>query len=291
MRKTIFVMLAAMLFVSQPSYADTLNNRMIVALSASGIGDEAIIAKIETSDVKFDLSADQMIALKKQGVSGPVIAAMLRANVKVPNASAAVPRGRSPAPARADDRARPAAAPASVSAPHPLGIYMLSEGRLVRIDFNVSGQTKTGGMLGTMMTGGIAHTSLSIVIQGDSARVQTADRQPTFYFYLARDDGNERAFQSGFESVATNPSSPNEFSLIRLIKKNGNREARVGRFNIGGMKSGVMDKTRVDFQYDEVRPGAYSVRPKVALEPGEYGFVMIGAGGAKVARIFDFSVQ
>lgn len=60
-----------------PASAETLTIDQIVALTATGIGDEAIIAKIKSSDAKFDLTTDQMIALRGKGVTGPVIAAML----------------------------------------------------------------------------------------------------------------------------------------------------------------------------------------------------------------------
>lgn len=65
--------------------------------------------------------------------------------------------------------------------------------------------------------------------------------------------------------------------------------------NIGGAKTGVMDKDRLAFQYDLVRPGVYRIAPREPLEPGEYGFIYSlgtgGAAGALAARIFDFSVQ
>jgi hypothetical protein len=184
--------------------------------------------------------------------------------------------------------ARPARNPATEM--RPAGIYLHSGGQLVRLEFNVSGQTRTAGLLGTMMTGGIAHASIRVVLQGETARVRTSERSPTFYFYLP--DAVEAANRSSFEAPATTsgPTSPNEFSLIRLIVKDGRREARVGRANIGGVQSGVMDRDRIGFRFENPRPGVYTVNPD-ALQPGEYSFVMIGSGGARQARFFDFSVQ
>ena len=83
--------------------------------------------------------------------------------------------------------------------------------------------------------------------------------------------------------------------MIALTKKQGRREARVGSMNIGGSKTGVMDKDRLAFGYELVRPGVFKVTPSTALKPGEYGFIYSiadgGAGGAMTARIFDFSIQ
>jgi hypothetical protein len=64
--------------------------------------------------------------------------------------------------------------------------------------------------------------------------------------------------------------------------------------NIGGAKTGVMDKDRLAFDYELVRPGVYRVQPNGDMMPGEYGFIFSiqggGAGGAMTAKIFDFSV-
>jgi hypothetical protein len=268
------------LLLASPASAETLTNRSIVALNAAGLDPDTIIAKIQSSDTKFDLSTEQMIALKKQGVPGSVIAAMLAAEGK-PEASTTPPRQQFAAPVRASS--------ANLSASRPAGIYLLDGGQLVRIEPNVSGQTKTGGFIASALSYGIAKISVRIVLQGDSARVRTHEATPTFYFYLP---GAARANASSFdEDSSSAPSSPNQFSLVRMSEKKGSREARVGRGNIAGAQSGVVDKDRIDFTYDEARTGMFSVRPTSPLPPGEYCFIMIGSGGARVAKLFDFSVQ
>ena len=82
--------------------------------------------------------------------------------------------------------------------------------------------------------------------------------------------------------------------MVELMKKQGRREARVGSVNIAGAKSGVMDKDRLAFRSNEIRPGVYEVTPAMPLKPGEYGFIFslagAGTGGALTARVFDFTV-
>lgn len=77
------------------------------------------------------------------------------------------------------------------------------------------------------------------------------------------------------------------------------REAKVGRFNIGGAKAGVMDRDRIAFSFTELSPGVFEVRPDAELAGGEYGFLVqtsTGGGpgmsgmGAMAAKIFDFSI-
>ena len=75
----------------------------------------------------------------------------------------------------------------------------------------------------------------------------------------------------------------------------------MGKFNIAGAKSGVMDKDRISFDYAQISPGVFQVLPNAELQPGEYGFlysattggggVGIAGMGAMTSRIFDFSIQ
>ena len=258
---------------------------MVVSLTSAGLGDEAIIAKIKTSTPAYDLSADQIIALKKQGVTGPVIAAMLHAS--------------SPAPAAAVysmDLADPAIA-------HPPGVYLLVDSptpTMKRIDATVSNQAKTGGILGYALTSGIASVSIKASIPGESARTAATSSQPVFFFFF--DELNpDSARQAVTWASGTNASvtSPNEFTLVKLGQKKGRREARVGSMNIAGAKTGIMDKDQIPFDYDMVRPGVFKAIPRTRLDAGEYGFMyaITGgggrgfAGGAMTAKIFDFSVQ
>lgn len=57
------------------------DNDKVIALSQKGLDDDIIIAKIKASDWKFQLGDDDLIALKKAGVSSKVVAAMLDASV------------------------------------------------------------------------------------------------------------------------------------------------------------------------------------------------------------------
>jgi hypothetical protein len=274
--------LTALVF-STPASAEPLNNRAIVELHASGLGDDTVIAKIQVSDANFDLSTSALIALKKQGVPSRVITAMLQAQNHAAGGGSSTAMSRPGA-----SRAAPVGANlASVS--RPAGIYLLSNGQLNRIDFNVSGQTKTGGFLGSALSYGIAKVSTKVVLQGENARARTHDQTPNFYFYLPA--AVARSGSSSFSESSSEPSSPNDFSLMRLEKKGGSREARIGRGNVAGFQSGVVSKDRVNITFDEIRPGVFLVRPSAPLDIGEYSFVIIGAGGVSAAKFFDFSVQ
>jgi len=267
----------ALLFAS-PVAAETLTNASVISLVRAGLGDEAVIAKIKASDGKYNLSTDDLIALKNAGVPGGVIAAMLDASAKAAGSAAMSVTDINP------------------MTPHPSGVYFIDTraNRLARMDPTMSSQAKTGGIWGYALTAGIASMSVKVAIAGDSARVSAAS-QPSFYFFFDESNPATSNLASSWAAGdAMTVTSPAEFTLIRLMQKKGRREARVGSMNIAGAKTGVMDHDRILFDYDLVRPGVYKVTPKQALEPGQYGFIYAlsgtGTKGAMTARIFDFQV-
>ena len=81
MKKAILALGCALFFAS-PAAAETLNNNSVIALVRAGLGNEAVIAKVKATEGKYDLSTDDLIALKTAGVPGDVIAAMLAASTK-----------------------------------------------------------------------------------------------------------------------------------------------------------------------------------------------------------------
>lgn len=287
-------LIAAVVFalgVPTGARAETLTNDMVVSLVQAGLGDDAVIAKVRASAGHYALSTDDLIALKKRGVSGPVIAAMIQAGEQGAVSAKAAFSADSPDPL----------------VPHPSGIYMLADWlpqpRMVRIDPTTSNQSKTGGVLGYAFTGGIASLSIKAVIPNISARVRTGRNRPTFYFYF--DEASRGLSQAGGASLwlagpASAITSPNEFTLVQFDVKKDRRETRVGSMNLAGAKSGVMDKDRIAFDYEQVTPGVFKVTPRAELAAGEYGFlysVSAGTGpgmwgnGTGGARIFDFAVQ
>ncbi len=269
-----FTVAALALTASIPAQAQSMTFDNVIALTKAGLGDEAIIAKIRSELAAFELSADQMIALKKQGVSSAVIAAMINPST-----------GGAPAMSMDSPDWR---------IPHPSGVYSLSEGvsRMSRIDPTVSSQAKTGGIIGYALTGGISSMSVKVSIANESARLVTGGSTNFFMFFdESNDQTGSSVMGSGANAAATSPS---EFTLVKLTRKKGRREARVGSINIGGSKVGIMDKDRLSYTSEMLRPGVYRIDIPT-LSSGEYAFVFPlsggGTGGALTAKLFDFSVR
>ena len=276
-----FKLLAAcgLLFAS-PLAAETLNNSTVIELVKAGLASDAVIAKIKSTPGRYDLSTDDLIALKNAGVPGDVIAAMISGYSEPKSAAAA-----------------PSLTDINPATPHPSGLYLIDEpaNRLDRIDPTVSNQAKTGGIFGYALTGGIASMSVKVAISGEAARVTAPSAAPSFYFFFDASNPQTANLTSSWAAgTAQTVSSPNEFTLIRLMQKSGRREARVGSMNIAGAKTGVMDHDRIPFDYQMVREGVYKVTLKQSLPAGQYGFIYAltggGTGGAMTARIFDFAV-
>lgn len=273
--------LGCALFCASPALAaETLTNETVIQLVGAGLGNDAVIAKIKASEGKYALNTADLIALKNAGVGSDVIAAMIESSSK-PKAGAATMSLTDIDP----------------MAPHPSGLYLIdkSASRLNRIDPTVSSQAKTGGIWGYALTGGIASMSIKVAIAGDKARTVARTAIPSFYFFFDESNPATSNLSSSWAAgSAMTVTSPNEFTLVRLMEKKGRREARVGSMNIGGSKTGVMDKDRILFDYEMVRPGVFKVTPKQTLQGGQYGFIYAlaggGTGGAMTARIFDFSV-
>jgi hypothetical protein len=82
----------------------------VLKLTKAQMGDDVIVSYVNNSGTAFHLSADDLVYLKGQGVSQPVIAAMLQAKAAVPAPQPAPPPVANPAPVPAPQYA-PAAAP------------------------------------------------------------------------------------------------------------------------------------------------------------------------------------
>jgi len=166
---------------------------------------------------------------------------------------------------------------------------------LERESLPASLEQETGGILGYALTSGIASMSVKAAIQNEAARYSAKVSTPVFYFFFDEANGQPAQTTSWAAGTAATVTAPSEFTLVELMPKKGRREARVGSINIGGAKTGVMDKDRLSFDYELVRPGVYRVTPKSPLKAGQYGFIYSltggGGAGALTARIFDFGVQ
>ncbi len=102
--------LCCALFFASPAAAETLTNATVIQLVKAGLGNEAVIAKIKSTDGTYNLGTDDLIALKNEGVPGDVIAAMISGRAK----------SEAAAPAMSITDINP-------MTPHPSGLYLIDD--------------------------------------------------------------------------------------------------------------------------------------------------------------------
>ena len=64
MKRATLLAATVLACLSTSAHAEPLTLDSVIALSQSGIGDDAIVAKIRSTSTHIDLSVDQMMALK-----------------------------------------------------------------------------------------------------------------------------------------------------------------------------------------------------------------------------------
>jgi hypothetical protein len=256
----------------------------------AGLPDDLITTKLKKESHPFDLTPQEMVALKKEGVSDNVIKVMLD-----PNATIAAPiivpglPGNRVSGATPDAGVSDAAIAANMNnpdAPHDSGIYLYTEKNnqkvMITLERAATQGTKTG-VLGAAFTGGLVK-----VIPGPRSSIRTGDERPVFYFYFEEKSAGLGKAGFGAQTV----SNPSQFALVKLEVKKDHRETTIGTIGFASASSGTDSKSMIAFKADRIRSGMYRVVPTTNMEPGEYCFISgnsVGAAGA--SDIFDFSVN
>ena len=255
---------------------ETLTNDEVITLTKIGLEPSVIISKIQTSNTSFDVSTDGLINLSNSGVPAEVITAMMKAEQQAAAAEAEQQDLNDPLTPRA------------------AGIYYYNpiekDKKLRRVDPTVVSTSQAGGVGGALkgsLTGGLANQKVKSSLSGSESRLQIVEVNPVFYFYF---ETNTNPYTDNwFFATAT---SPNEFALVLLDEKKNRREFVVAKANVYGGSTGIPDKEKVPFNYEELAPGIYKVTFEGALERGEYGFLYASSMPSHYSndKVFDFGV-
>lgn len=253
-----------------------LTNKDIIDMTAIGLSDEVIIAKIRSVSgadrLSLDTSIEGLKALKAANVSDAVIKVMMNpAPPPAPVVLAGTPVTNDP------------------NFPPPeVGVYWKDGQSFVLIQGMTLSKVKAGGRAGAFFTNGIRSEHWDATIEGPTSRNKVKDRRPVFYLYVP--DGDTSA----------------DYVLIKLEKKSDRREFEVGSFGgVTGGKAGVKNEKEVAFHAEHVGIRMYKVTLDADLKGGEYGFFLgtgmqsnmsggnmgsARSGGSAGGRIYDFSV-
>ena len=222
-----------------------ITNKDVIDMTALGISDDVIIAKIRGvaagGTLQFDTSVDGLKELKAAKVSDEVIKVMIN-----------------PAPAAASVVVAATPITNDPNLPPPeVGVYWKNGNAFARVEGQAISQAKVGGKAGSMFTYGLRNEHWDAYLDGPQSKNVIQDRLPVFYIYVP--DG----------------ASSSDFVLISLEKKGNRREFQIGSFGgITGGKSGVKREKEIAFTAEHAGIRTYKIKLAATMQPGEYAFFM-----------------
>jgi hypothetical protein len=267
MRKAFLLASVALLFVGTLFAQEVLNNDSVIKLAGSGLSEGMVVNIVNTQPGKYSLTPDDLIALKKAGVSERIMRAMLNKSAsgqapataapvsESPAAATAVTGGAAPANEGKPSRASPVGT--GLGVPTEPGVYALGKGgNLQRVEGRVTSFVRSGSHLGSAATLGIHASRINTQIPGTRASV-TVSPTPTFYYRAVEDQG-------GVDLI-----------LTRLTVKSGRRQFEVGAQGVFRKSEGVSVRHQLDFDAEQVEPRVYKIVLAHELKKGQYAFYLL----------------
>jgi hypothetical protein len=218
-----------------------MGNADVIALTAAGLSDDIIIAKVHTASLtNFDTSVNGLESLKAANVSNVVIRVMMDPHAAIATST--------PAPALSPIPLAEAAPP---GLPTEAGVYYKNRGAYTEIEPEVAKFRM--GMLKMMTTGGLLKTNVNGHVDGaHSASSVVAPLE--------------------FVIVLPNDVALAEYQLLHLIEKVSYREVRITTGGLLQSSSGVSPDA-IKFVGKQIAPRTYAVGLPAGLQAGEYGFL------------------
>jgi hypothetical protein len=234
-----------------------MNNDSVLKMANAGLSDDVIIGSINGQAGSYKTGADDLIALKKAGVSDKVIAAMIGKGSG----------GGAPVTA--------AAAPVAAVGPvAEVGVYYKKGDAWADLNPEVV-NFKTGGVLKSIGTAGI--------VKGDINGHLNGEHSPN-------------ALKTPVEILIYTPegTAATEYQLLRLHEQKDSREFRTVT---GGVlhASGGATRDSIPFENKKLAPRTYQIIIPADLGPGEYGILPPSGGDAtgssgRIGKLYSFHI-
>lgn len=253
-------------------WAQGLTVQKVAAMAEAGLAEDLLLQAVKRENRVFDLSADDLIILKKAKVPDSVIRAMMSPGAGGGGTSAGAPvnplaggggGGSFPNPGSANTT--PAAFPTET------GVYVNRGGEWVEVLPEVV-NWKTGGVLKSIGTVGIIKGDVNGLLVGVNSR-------------------NTAKTPLEFVIVAPDGTSITEYQFIRLRVNKEGREFRTVTGGVLHSKGGAM-RDVVLFEGKKVAPRTFLVQIPSNIGVGEYGFLppATGAGnsGGALNKMYTF---
>jgi hypothetical protein len=256
------LLLAAFLLVSPTapvSAQEVMTNETVIQMVKAGFSENVILAKMRSSQTKFDTRTEALITLKQAGVPEKVMQAIVS--------------GGAPSASSAPAASAPAASAPAMAAPAPQGgrrgpIYHLSGGKQVEL-IGSSGDIESS-------RAPFSGRKTELVLAGNKAKYRTTDRQPVFL----------------------TTADPADVVLVKLDPGKNDRNLRISGSSYVGpyagsvSQRGIRSEDRVDFEAERDQRGFVRIRPRAPLAPGEFAFVFTRTSGTMPSgALYDFGVD
>src|SRR5262245_19688248 len=271
-RTTLFSYVCLVLVLVAIAPAQTpMTNETVIKMVKAGLSEDIVLGSIKNQPPGFSVEPDDLIALKKAGVSDKVVAAMLERAMAAPAARPAAPAAAPAAPSTP-----PAAAPsgnplARGPLPTEVGVYYLKDGTWKELPPEVV-NVKTGGVLKTIGTAGI--------VKGDVNGHVNGIHSP-----------NKMASPVELLVYAPEGTAITEYQLLRLRDQKNSREFRT---MTGGVLhvSGGATRDLVPFEGRKIAPRTFQITLP-SLGSGDYGLLPPAsadpnASSGRIGKIFSF---
>ena len=234
----IVVLMLCPLMLAQQS----LDNAAVVKMSKSGLGEDLIVSMIQNQPGQYELTPDTLVALKADGVSEKILAAMAAKNTAH------------------------AAAPADTKTADPygdleVGVYYKLKDVWTPIPSEAV-NWKSGGLMKSIATQGIVKGDVNGRLNGPKS---TTDLRSPLEFIIKTPDGVEGT----------------DFQLVKMRTHSDSREFRTmtgGVFH----SSGGSSRDAVKFEQTRIAKHTYKITfsDTEKLLTGEYGFLAPGITGS-----------
>ena len=242
-----------------------LINGDVMRMIKAGSPESAIIQVIELSTSCFDISPQAVVALKSQGASEAILAAMKRVS-----------------------RGTISAGPADTSLaglPCKQGYFYKSGAEWIELNHSSISKAKLKGTEKMFLSGGIVGSGMDLVYEGPQATLKVTGPRPTFYVHLPGQSSfiDQHFFRSRTKQVIVQLDQKKSTRLLEITP--------VGIFNWfphSKFKKKDMHETVVT----RVSSDVIAITPSSDLKPGEYLLTVLAPGrhGAEGGHGYDFTV-
>jgi hypothetical protein len=246
----------------------------VVRLANAGISEELVVARVKRNAKAFDLNSDEILELKKSGVTETVIKFLLD-----PTAPYAPPPPPSNPPAAAAPAVSPYSPPLvpkdplALKVPPETGIYYLTaKDEFSKLDLRPVVPFKRPGKVVPMLSAGMLKGHVIGSVVGPAARTRVAGRPLVFYARLPE------------------KSLTDDLVLLNLDLSENRRDIDLGT---KPGKPAFPVKSVRQFESGDVMQGLFRIN--VILDrPGEYLFFVLGSADDKkglLGKGYDFGMD